>query len=94
MGALVLVVDQSPLGAAGDALEATLAGALSPPRAATRVVRPDREGVRGAARRRRGRREKAKAWLSQGLSWGEALVRLHAPVEAPASAIRAEEGDA
>jgi hypothetical protein len=82
--ALVLVVDQSPLGAAGDGLlEAVLAGAVEA--ASGRdvcAVRLGREGVRarffvggvpGAV--------KLKGWLSQGLSWGDALVRLHTPAE-------------
>jgi len=80
--ALVLVLDQSPLGEAGDALlTATLAGAL---RAATgtdaTIARLARDGARlrmlvtnePAASRLR-------AWLDEGLAWGEALVRLHAP---------------
>ncbi|APR83174.1 Hypothetical protein A7982_08523 [Minicystis rosea] len=95
--AIVLVVDHCPLGATGDALlEAALGSALASAagRSAT-VVRLDRDGVRarffvggepGAA--------KVKAWLSQGISWGDALVRLHAPSASPAAAIRAEEGEA
>lgn len=81
--ALVLVVDQSPLGAVGDALlEAALAGAVEAAAGkSVRTVLLGREGVRarflvggeaGAA--------KMKAWLAEGLAWGDALVRLHAPV--------------
>ena len=80
--ALVLVVDQSPLGAAGDGLlGAALAAALEA--AAGREVRTlllGRDAVRarflvggsaGVAR--------VEAWLEDGVPWGEALVRLHAP---------------
>lgn len=90
--AVVLVIDQSPLGAAGDALlEATLAAAIE--LAAGRDVRAlllGRESVRArfligseAALAR------ARAWLGEGVSWGDALVRLHTPV-----ATRAEGGEA
>jgi len=80
--AAVLVVDQSPLGAGGDAvLEGVLAGAI-----AAAAGRPalalllGREGSRarfllgsdaGVTR--------VRAWLAGGVPWGEALVRLHAP---------------
>lgn len=78
--ALVLVIDHSPLGAGGDALiEAVLAGALE---AATgqrvRTLALARDGVRarflvaGSAAV-----EKARAWIGQGMSWGEALAKLH-----------------
>ncbi|MFT3774501.1 MAG: hypothetical protein QM820_54785 [Minicystis sp.] len=95
--ALVLVVDQSPLGAGGDALlEAALAGAVET--AAGRSVRAlllGRDGVRarffvgGEAGT-----EKVKGWLAQGISWGDALVRLHAPVEAKVDARRGEGSEA
>jgi hypothetical protein len=79
--ALVLVIDHSPLEDEGDALlEAVLAGALE---AATgRPVRTLALGrdetrtrflVAGVAAV-----EKARAWLASGVSWGEALARLHA----------------
>ena len=80
--AVVLVVDHSPLGAEGDALlEGVLAGAIAA--AADRAalaLRLGRDGVRarfllgsaaGVA--------KVQAWLADGVPWGEALVRLHAP---------------
>ena len=78
--ALVLVVDHSPLEGAGDRLlEAVLAGALE---ASTgqrvRTLSLGRDGTRarflaaGSAAV-----EKARAWIEQGISWGEALARLH-----------------
>jgi hypothetical protein len=86
--ALVLVVDQSPLGAGGDALlESVLAGALEAAvgeRSA--VIALAREGTRarflvtgpsGA--------DKVRAWLNEGISWGDALVRLHDPGTATTS---------
>jgi len=83
--ALVLVLDQSPLGAGGDALlEAVLAAAIEAAAGRrVRAVRLGRDGVRarffvggdtGAG--------KLKAWLAEGVAWGEALVRLHAPPDA------------
>jgi hypothetical protein len=78
--ALVLVIDHSPLGAGGDRLiEAVLAAAieaatgrrvrtLSLARDATRA----RFLVAGSAAV-----EKARAWLAEGMSWGEALAKLH-----------------
>lgn len=78
--ALVLVVDSSPLEAAGDRLlAATLAGALE---AATGKAVSALPIARDAARARiliagSAAVEKAKAWLEQGMSWGEALTRLH-----------------
>ncbi len=86
--ALVLVIDQSPFGAGGDALlESVLAGAMD---AAvgdrSSVVALAREGVRarflvtgpaGAS--------KVRAWLNEGISWGDALVRLHDPAAATTS---------
>jgi hypothetical protein len=92
--ALVLVVDQSPLGVEGDGLlEAILAGAIEA--AAGRAVRAlllGRDAVRarfliaGAAGV-----ETVRAWLAEGVSWGDALVRLHAsaPLGAPTEAERA-----
>jgi hypothetical protein len=79
--ALVMVVDQSPLGAAGDlVLEAAL-GAAVEAAAGRRVcaVLLGREGVR--ARFLLGGEAgvtKVRAWLAAGASWGDALVRLHA----------------
>jgi hypothetical protein len=78
--ALVLVVDHSPLEASGDSLfEAVLAGSLE---AATgrpvRVLTLGRDGARarflvtGDAAM-----AKARAWLAQGMSWGEVIARLH-----------------
>jgi hypothetical protein len=80
--ALVLVVDQSPLGAEGDGLlEALLEGALEAAAGrAVRALRLGRDAVRarfligGAAGV-----EKVRAWLAEGVPWGDALVRLHAP---------------
>src|SRR6185369_7870144 len=85
--ALVLVVDQSPLAAAGDGLlEAVLAAAFEAASGkAVHVVFLARDGVRarflmtGSAGV-----EKVRSWLAEGLSWGEALVRLHAPPTAAA----------
>lgn len=78
--ALVLVIDHSPLGADGDGLiEAVLAAAME---AATgqrvRTLALAREATRarflvaGNAAV-----EKARAWLAGGMSWGEALAKLH-----------------
>jgi hypothetical protein len=80
--ALVLVIDQSPLGAGGDALletvlAAALEAAMGEPSA---VVGLARDGVRarflvtGPAGA-----DKVRAWLNEGISWGDALVRLHDP---------------
>lgn len=80
--ALVLVIDQSPLGARGDALLAAALGAAIAAAAgrSVRVVPLGREDVRarffvggdaGAT--------KIASWLAEGVAWGEALVRLHAP---------------
>ena len=79
--AMVLVVDQSPLGADGDALlEAALGGAIEA--AAGRSVRSLLLG-RDAVRARfliggKAGVDKVRGWLAEGASWGEALVRLHA----------------
>jgi hypothetical protein len=83
--ALVLVVDQSPLGANGDPLlESVLAAAVEAAAGrSARAVLLGRDGVRarflvtgdaGVA--------KVKAWLAEGSTWGDALVRLHAPARA------------
>ena len=90
--ALVLVVDQSPLGAEGDALlESVLEAALEAAAGERpRVIVLARDGVRarflvtghaGA--------DKVRAWLNDGVSWGDALVRLHGP-----SSVTAPRGDA
>ena len=83
--ALVLVIDQSPLGAGGDALlETVLAAALEAAVGErSSVIVLARDGVRvrflvtGAAGA-----EKVRAWLNEGVSWGDALVRLHDPTAA------------
>lgn len=78
--ALVLVIDQSPLAGSGDALlEQVLESALAEASASrVQAVLLGRDAVRarfliagsaGVA--------KVRAWLADGLSWGEALVRLH-----------------
>jgi hypothetical protein len=80
--AAVLVVDQSPLGGDGDTL---LGGVLaaSIEAAAGRSVHVlclGRDGVR--ARFLVGGQagvDKVRAWLAEGIPWGEALVRLHSP---------------
>lgn len=80
--AMVLVIDRSPLGAEGDALvEAALAAAVEA--TASRRVRALLLGRAGVRARfligSQGGVEKVRAWLDEGLSWGDALVRLHAP---------------
>jgi len=78
--ALLIVVDHSPLGGAGDRLIASLlSGAVSVATSTdTRIVFLAREGdrarflVTGAAGA-----NKVGSWLSAGIGWGEALVRLH-----------------
>jgi len=78
--ALVLIVDRAPGGADGDKLLAPLlASAVSKAtKVEARCVRLARDGERarflitgpkGA--------EKVRGWLMSGMSWGEALVRLH-----------------
>jgi hypothetical protein len=83
--ALVLVIDQSPLGSAGDALlESVLAGAISAAAGEqSSVTELAREGgrVRFLVTSRAGA-DKVRAWLDEGVSWGDALVRLHAPSSA------------
>lgn len=83
--ALVLVIDRSPLGAAGDALlESVLAGALSAavgePSSLT-VLERDGVRVRFLVTSRAGA-DRMRAWLDEGVPWGDALVRLHAPPSA------------
>ncbi len=80
--AAVLVVDQSPLGVAGDGvLEGVLAASIEASAGrSVHVVRLGRDGVR--ARFLLGGPagvEKMRAWLAAGVPWGEALVRLHTP---------------
>jgi hypothetical protein len=78
--ALILVVDSSPLEGAGDRLlEAVLAGALEAATGRTvhaLAIARDTTRVRvliaGSAAI-----AKAKAWIDQGMTWGEALARLH-----------------
>jgi hypothetical protein len=80
--ALVLVIDRTPLDAGGDALlEGMLAAAIEAASGRrAHVIALGREGGRtrflvgGEAAA-----AKVRAWLSEGLSWGEALMRLHAP---------------
>ena len=84
---LVVVIDHCPLGARGDRLlEAVIGEAVG---AATgrhaHAVLLVRDGVRvrlllansTAA-------ERVKGWLEEGVAWGDALTRLHAPA-APAT---------
>jgi hypothetical protein len=78
--ALVLVLDHSPLPASGDALlEAVLASALE---AATGRPAQALAIGRDGARVRflvagRAAVEKARGWIAQGMSWGEAIAKLH-----------------
>jgi hypothetical protein len=78
--ALVLIVDRAPGGTEADKLLAPILGAAlsRAAKAEARCVRLVREGdrarflitgARGA--------EKVREWLMSGVSWGEALVRLH-----------------
>jgi hypothetical protein len=78
--AVVLVVDQSPLGARGDTLLAeVLAGAVEAAtlrRVRTLLLARDRVRARflvGSA----AAIVKVDRWLNEGVTWGEALVRLH-----------------
>jgi hypothetical protein len=81
--ALVLVVDQSPFGAGGDALlEGVLAAAVAAAahRDGVHALRVSRDGVR--ARFFLGSQagaDKVRSLLAEGIPWGEALVRLHDP---------------
>ena len=83
--AVVLVIDQSPLGAAGDALlESVLAGALAVvagEQSSLTVLEREGGRVRFLVTSRAGI-DKVRAWLDEGVSWGDALVRLHAPSSA------------
>ena len=95
--AMVLVVDQSPLGAGGDALlETALAAAVEGTAGrSARALLLGREAVR--ARFLIGSQagvEKVRGWLGEGLSWGDALVRLHAPGGAPEPAAASDGGEA
>jgi len=86
--ALVLVVDHSPLAGAGDALlEAVLAAALEAMSGqSVRALLLGREAARARFLVAGGAgAEKVRAWLADGLSWGEALVRLHADTRASAA---------
>lgn len=84
--ALVLVVDQSPLGEGADPLLASiLEAALS---AATgrepRCVVLERDG--GRVRLlvvSEGTSAKVRSWLGSGTSWGDVLVRLHEAADGP-----------
>jgi hypothetical protein len=78
--ALVLVIDHSPIEGAGDSLlEAVLAAALEAMSGqSVRAMLLGREGGRARFLVAGGAgAEKVRAWLADGLSWGEALVRLH-----------------
>ena len=85
----MLVVDASPLGAAGDPLlAAVIEGALGEATGrALSALGIARDGVRarfliaGSSAV-----TKAKAWLEQGVSWGEALTRLHGQESSPRGA--------
>ncbi|MCU0682907.1 MAG: hypothetical protein MUF34_11765 [Polyangiaceae bacterium] len=81
--ALLFVCDHSPFGAEGDELlaellDAALEGATGRP---VRCVPLMRDGTRvrllAANERASGR---VRAWLGEGLGWGEVLARLHAGV--------------
>jgi hypothetical protein len=83
--ALVLVVDRGPGGADGDKVLAPLLGAAisKAAKVEARCVRLARDGDRarfliagpkGA--------EKVRSWIMSGVSWGEALVRLHPGAQA------------
>ena len=78
--ALVLVVDYGPATEAGDELLRALLGAAVAGAAKLQLecVRLAREGDRARffIAGRRGA-EKVRQWLGSGVSWGEALVRLH-----------------
>jgi hypothetical protein len=80
--ALVLAIDASPLGGDGDTLlEGVLAAAIEAGAGRrVHVIALGRDGAR--ARFLVGGEaavEKVRAWLGEGVSWGDALVRLHAP---------------
>jgi hypothetical protein len=79
--ALVIVVDHSPLGTSGDGvLEAIVGEAVG---VATgrhvRAVLLARDGARARLLMTNGAvAERVRGWLRGGVSWGEALARLHA----------------
>jgi hypothetical protein len=86
--AAVVAIDRSPLGAAGDPLLASLVGAAIEEAVGggrrVHAVLLGREGARarvllggssGA--------DRVRAWLAEGVAWADALVRLHAPSQAP-----------
>jgi len=78
--ALILVIDHSPLGAGGDELiEAILAAAMEAAtgrRVRTLALARDATRVRFLVAGNAAV-EKARAWLADGMSWGEALAKLH-----------------
>jgi hypothetical protein len=78
--ALVLVVDHGPSGEMGDELLGALLGAAiaGASKLELECVRLAREGDRARffIAGRKGA-EKVRTWLRSGVSWGEALVRLH-----------------
>jgi hypothetical protein len=83
--ALILVVDQSPLGTGGDDLlgvivEAALGSAVGKD---VTCVRLGRDGVRARflVAGKEGA-EKVRGWIGGGTSWGDALARLHAETNA------------
>ena len=81
---LVIVLDQSPLGPEGDAMiGALLKGAIATATGrGVHVLVLDRAAVR--ARYLVGGPsgvERMRAWLAEGVPWGDALVRLHAVSE-------------
>lgn len=88
--AAVLVVDQSPLGAAGDGvLEGVLAAAIAACAGrSAHAVRLGRDGVRARfLLAGQAGVEKIRAWLAEGVPWGDALVRLHEPPPGHVSAL-------
>lgn len=91
--ALVIVIEASPLGAEGDViLESAIAAVLK--ECTGRPVHALRIGRDGARARffvgGSASVDKLRAWLSEGTSWGDALVRLHAPAESASAAQRGE----
>lgn len=84
--AVVLVVDQSPLGGPGDPLlEGVLAAAVAAAAGRTvHALRLGRDGVRARfLLSGRAGTDKVRAWLAEGIPWGEAIVRLHQPPAPP-----------
>jgi hypothetical protein len=84
--ALVVVVDHCPLGARGDRLlEAVIGEAVGSATArAVAAILLARDGVRArlllANTTSAGR---VRAWLDEGVAWGDAITRLHAPPAPP-----------